>query len=291
MINNFGREFNPETDIIKLQIFLAEMRNKVSQAGYFHLGDLLYRINLSSNNLDILKDIRIWENRERVNGFVLFLPTENNPEFQLRPELYKSNILNEMISWTIERAKQLNLGKIEVSCLDIDYLKKEFLIENGFKQFEDPFVCMERNLDSLPPCFLPKDYTFISYNDRPDLPGIYERTDTIEEYLKMCLLDKYKDDLGLRVCYRNKEIVAGCICWYDDIDNCGLFEPVGTIEKHQKKGLAFAVMAKTLENLKKYGVDKVYIHTSEKNLPAIKLYEKLGFRITNIDNGFELEIK
>ncbi|MDA3846880.1 MAG: hypothetical protein PF505_10135 [Vallitaleaceae bacterium] len=38
-----------------------------------------------------------------------------------------------MVAWTIARAKELNLAKIEVSCLDIDSAKKDFLINNGFK--------------------------------------------------------------------------------------------------------------------------------------------------------------
>ena len=106
---------------------------------------------------------------------------------------------------------------------------------------------------------------------------------TYEEYEYLCNAPGYKNDLGLQVCYQNQEIVSGCICWYDDIDNCGEFEPVGTNGEHRNKGLAFAVMAKTMENLKKYGAHTVYVRTEKDNTSAIRLYQKLGFNITNED--------
>ncbi len=286
----FGRRFEPKNDIIKLQQFLSEMRNLVSQAGYFHLGDLIFRIYKHSNNFDLNKDIRIWEDSGRINGFVLYLQTENNPEFQIRPELYETTITNEMITWTIDRAKELGLKNIEVSCLDKDVLKHRFLIKNGFTKFDDPFVCMEMDHIKIPKYELPKEYSFATISELPQLTRITGDENSNEEYKRMLLSNKYKDDLGIRVCYRNREIVSGCICWYDDIDNCGLFEPVGTKQEHRRKGLAFAVMAKTLENLTRYGADKVYIHTGKDNISAIKLYEKLGFRITNLDHGYELQV-
>ncbi len=102
--------------------------------------------------------------------------------------------------------------------------------------------------------------------------------------------NEYIDDLGIRVLFNDEQIVSGCVCWYDNVDKCGLFEPVGTQKEHRGKGLAFSVMAKTIVNLSKYGATKVYVRTGLDNVPAIKLYEKLGFKITNYDHGFELDI-
>jgi GNAT superfamily N-acetyltransferase len=195
-----------------------------------------------------------------------------------------------MVAWTNARAIELNLTKIEVSCIDVDVAKKDFLISNGFKQFDDPYVCMKMDLVNLPGYTLPKEYTFVTINDRPDLTGLTGEENLSEEYERMYQTDEFRDDLAIRICYKSKIIVAGCICWFDDIDNCGLFEPVGTSAEHRCRGLAYASMAKTLENLKNHGAKTAYVHTSADNTPAIKLYEKLGFKITNIDHGYELEI-
>ncbi len=100
----------------------------------------------------------------------------------------------------------------------------------------------------------------------------------------------YRDELGLRVCYQDREIVAGCICWYDDVGRCGEFEPVGTAEGHRGKGLAYAVMAKALENLSRTRAEMVYVRTGKDNRPAVRLYQKLGFVITDEDQGWGLDI-
>lgn len=282
-----GRPLDKTNDIVKLQGFLAEMRNKISQAGYFHLGDLIYRMAKQSNRFDLEKDIRIWEDSDKIIGFVLYLACENNPEFQIRPEYYNSSLAQEMIQWTIDRAKELKQNNIEVGCLDIDKEKLKFLEKNGFQNLNDSFVCMEMILDQIPIYSIPDEYSFVTYNERPDLTSITGDDSPTDKNSEIFNSDKYRNDLGIRICFKDKEIVSGCICWYDEIDNCGIFEPVGTNEKHRSKGLAFATMSKALENLKQYGATRVYVHTHENNRPAIKLYEKLGFRITNYDHGFE----
>lgn len=285
-----GRKFDPEIDIKKLQLFLSEMRNHISQAGYFHLGDLIYRINKKSNNLDIEKDIRIWEISDEVVGFVFYLTVENNPEFQIRPDMYQTKIANEMILWTINRAKELQHENIEVSCLDIDTKKRDFLTSNKFKFFDDPIVFMEMQLSKIPKYELPNEYTFKTVNELPNLTELTGDELKSDENIMIFNSKEFKDDLGIRICYKNKQIVSGCICWYDNIDECGLFEPVGTIEDHRGKKLAYSAMAKTLQNLKKYSAKKAYVRTGADNIPAIKLYEKLGFSITNYDLGYKLEI-
>ncbi|QEN06244.1 GNAT family N-acetyltransferase [Thiospirochaeta perfilievii] len=284
------RSFNSLYDIKKLQIFLSEMRNLVSPAGYFHLGDLIFRTNKESNNFDILKDIQIWEKSGIIIGFVLYLTTESNPEFQINPDYYNTIISKDMIVWTIERAKELNLNSIEVSCLDIDKKKNEFLLANNFKPFDAPIVFMQRDLKNIPEYKLPVDYSFVTINDFPKTTQITGEESSNKENKNIIKSDKYNDDLGIRVIHKNVQIVSGCICWYDEVDKCGLFEPVGTIEEHRGKGLAFSAMVRTLLNLKNYGANKVYVRTGLDNTPAINLYKKLGFSISNYDNGFELDL-
>lgn len=284
------RHFNPETDIKKLQIFLSEMRKLVSQGGYFHLGDIIYRIYKKGNNFDIKKDIRVWEISDKIIGFVLYLTTDNNPEFQIRPDLYQTLTAKEMISWTIKRAKELKQKKIEVSCLDIDNKKRDFLLSNNFEFFDDPIVFMEIDLLKLPEYKLPNEYSFKTVDELPDLLQLTGEESNSNDYINLYSSKEFKDDLGIRVCYKGKKIVSGCICWYDNIDNSGLFEPVGTAENYRGKGLAYSAMARTLENLYRYGAKKAYVRTNADNIPAIKLYEKIGFKIINYDLGYECKI-
>ena len=237
-------------------------------------------------------DLRIWSDEDdRIGGFVHYLPSDANPEFFLRPALYDSPMAEEMIAWTVARARAGNASTIETSCIGSDAAKAAFLARAGFRQFDDPMVFMARSLDQpIPRSQLPDGYAIVSAQQRPDLPGVTGQPFTHEAYTAIRNASGYRDDLGLRVCFGDQEIVAGCICWYDDIDNCGEFEPVGTVEAHRGKGLALAVMARTLENLKRIDAKRVYVRTGKANRPAVSLYRKLGFVITDEEHGWALSI-
>jgi len=283
--------FNHDADLKRLQRFLVEMRVEDSQAAYFHYGDLLWRIHYAPNQLNASADIRIWsaENGE-IDGFVFYLVNDNNPEFFLRPSLYESKMADEMIEWAKVRAQTVNAHAMETGCVAGESAKEAFLKRHGFVAYDEVFVFMARSLADQGPTFeLPADYSFVS-NSECDLPGVTGTAITREQYAEICRAPGYRDDLGLRVCYKNREIVAGCICWFDDLARSALFEPVGTVAAHRGKGLALAVMAKTLANLRAYEAENVYVRTHKDNIPAVRLYEKLGFEIGAEENGWKLAL-
>jgi len=65
----YRRSSGQENDVRSLQIFLAEMRKEVSQAGYFQFGDLMWRIHYPPNHFDWTTDLRIWnDGKDRIGG-------------------------------------------------------------------------------------------------------------------------------------------------------------------------------------------------------------------------------
>jgi ribosomal protein S18 acetylase RimI-like enzyme len=75
------------------------------------------------------------------------------------------------------------------------------------------------------------------------------------------------------------QIGAFCIAWPDSVNRVGLFEPVGTHPDFQRKGLGKAVMHEALRRLQACGMRQAIVSTSLDNLPAIKLYEAVGFQV------------
>ncbi len=288
-IPRHGRAFDKAEDMGKLQAFLAEMRHQVGQAAYFQWGDLLWRMYYGPSGFDETKDIRLWCDQDgKIEGLVFYLPSHENPEFFLRPDLYDSPIADAMIAWGLTRAAADDVPSIETSCIDCDIAKAAFLKRQGFQPFDDVMVFMARKLDDpIPMGQLSKEYEIVSSADRPDLPSVTGKSMRPAHYAQVCNAPGYKDNLGLRVCYQGQEIVAGCIGWYDALDHCGEFEPVGTSAGHRRKGLAFAVMAKVMENLRHYGAKTMYVRTYKDNVPAVRLYHKLGFHIINEDYGWK----
>jgi mycothiol synthase len=86
------------------------------------------------------------------------------------------------------------------------------------------------------------------------------------------------------------KIGAFCIVWPDSVNQVGLFEPVGTHPDYQRKGLGRAVMLEGLRRLQQRGMSRAMVCTGEDNLPGVKLYESMGFHITNKLGHYEKTI-
>lgn len=61
---------------------------------------------------------------------------------------------------------------------------------------------------------------------------------------------------------------------------------IATHPDHMRKGLALAMMEKTLEKAIKGGCENAYLEVREANVAAKTLYEGLGFRVIGIRKGY-----
>jgi GNAT superfamily N-acetyltransferase len=286
------RVFDEREDVTKLQAFLAEMRHQGAQAGTFQFGDLMYEMHHPLTGFEQEADIRIWESDDGgLCGFVFYRPPDN-PEFLIRAELYGSRIEDEMLSWSLARAEGRNVASIETSCLDSDAAKAAFLSRHEFTKCDDVCVLMERSLaEPLLELRLPDGYSVVTLAECPECAcGIPDSGMARELYRHVQSAPGYNADLDVRAFYRDTDLASGCTCWYDDVDNCGQFQPVGTKEEHRRKGLASAVMTRAMENLRRYGADRVLVWTGKDLDHAVRLYQSLGFRITHEDYAWKREV-
>jgi ribosomal protein S18 acetylase RimI-like enzyme len=74
------------------------------------------------------------------------------------------------------------------------------------------------------------------------------------------------------------EVAAFCITWTDELTRVGHFEPVGTHPAYQRKGLGRSLIFEALGRLQAEGMLEADLCTNHTNLPAIRLYESIGFR-------------
>jgi GNAT superfamily N-acetyltransferase len=254
---------------------------------------LMYEMHHPLTGFEAEADIRIWESDGgECCGFVFYRPPDN-PEFFIRPGHYGSRMENEMLSWSLTRAEQRSVASVETSCLDRDAAKAAFLSRHGFTETDDVCVLMVRSLaEPLPTCQLPDGYSIVTLAERPESAcGIPDSRMARELYKHVQRAYGYKADLDVRAFYHDTLLASGCTCWYDDADNSGQFQPVGTKEEHRRKGLASAVMIKAMENLRHYGADRILVWTSKDNVRAVSLYQSLGFRIAHEDYAWVREIR
>jgi ribosomal protein S18 acetylase RimI-like enzyme len=69
--------------------------------------------------------------------------------------------------------------------------------------------------------------------------------------------------------------------WIDPLNHIGDFGPVGARPAYRRQGLARAVLLECLRRMQGRGVERVSVSTGVTNLPAIRLYESVGFKIVN----------
>jgi GNAT superfamily N-acetyltransferase len=278
--------------LVGLLALFAELRIQRVLPGTFQYGDLMYEMHHPLTGFEPEADVRIWEDDDGgLCGFVFYrLP--NNPEFFLRFELYGSPIEGEMIQWSLSRAAEGGVTFVETSCLDCDSAKAAFLRRHGFTETGDICVLLERSLaEPLPTRRLPDGYSIVTLAECPDSAcGIPDSGMTRELYRHVQSAPRYKADLDVRAFYQDTQLVSGCTVWYDDLDHCGHVQPVGTKKDHRRKGLAFAVISKAMENLRRYGADRVLVWTDKDLNSAVRLYLSLGFRIAHEDYAWERKV-
>jgi ribosomal protein S18 acetylase RimI-like enzyme len=103
---------------------------------------------------------------------------------------------------------------------------------------------------------------------------------TEESYANVMSIWPYRADLDCVVEAPGGTFAASVLCWYDDVNRVGEFEPVGTHPDHRRKGLGAAVCRFALGRLQEEGAETaiVYAGGRDEDASARSLYESVGFR-------------
>lgn len=65
---------------------------------------------------------------------------------------------------------------------------------------------------------------------------------------------------------------------------------LAVLENHRRKGLGYALMAHAMKSLyDDYNCSETYLEVRVSNTPAIKLYEKLGYKVAKVEKAYYLD--
>ena len=129
---------------------------------------------------------------------------------------------------------------------------------------------------------------------------------SVTEINRVCLPENYTDyffiDLFKRypetfiVAEENGEVVGYIMCRIEvGLSNFGLgglvkkghIVSIAVLPEHRRKGVAEAIIRKTMENMQTmYNAKQCYLEVRMTNEPAINLYKKLGFEVTRTIHGY-----
>ena len=136
---------------------------------------------------------------------------------------------------------------------------------------------------------VPHGYTLRTMRDESDLK---ERVEvhravwspsrvTDESYRNVMAAWPYRADLDCVAETAEGTFASYVLCWYDEANRVGEFEPVGTHPDHRRQGLSSATCRYALRRLREEGARTavVYAGGRAEDAPARALYESLGFRM------------
>ncbi|UCC58439.1 MAG: ribosomal protein S18-alanine N-acetyltransferase [Candidatus Bathyarchaeum sp.] len=129
--------------------------------------------------------------------------------------------------------------------------------------------------------FKPSDLDWVIRINRECLP---------ENYTTLFFMNLYKRfPETFIIAETNVEIVGYIMCRIETgipsfkmlgITRKGHVISIAVLPKHQRKGIAQALMQETMQAMASYKAKECYLEVRTSNLPAIELYKKLGFEIT-----------
>jgi ribosomal protein S18 acetylase RimI-like enzyme len=104
---------------------------------------------------------------------------------------------------------------------------------------------------------------------------------TEDRYRRVTQAWPYRTDLDCVVEAPDGSFAAYVLCWYDDVNGVGEFEPVGTHPDYRRRGLGAAVCRYALIRLREEGARQaiVYAGGRDEDERSRALYESVGFRL------------
>ena len=293
------RAYQNEADLKAMIDLLIAGRHARNGSYYVHTGDLCWWLFYPPLSGGLWSSIYLWGDPDESEHLLAWTLLSGGDIFEVyvQPELRGSTFARQAYTWAIEqcaqRAQQNGLEKIRVMWIaEDDDLLPNWLQEAGFVLKKND-VLMERYLEvgdsglaelqgfCIRACHGEKEVEARAKAQYSTFGNTAPFEQYLERWRKFMRSPVYDPELETLAVAPDGCIAAFCLTWTDPVNRIGLFEPVGTHPDFRRLGLGRAVMAEACRRLAQRGMTRAMVCTSQDNLPAIKLYESVGFRTVN----------
>jgi ribosomal protein S18 acetylase RimI-like enzyme len=189
---------------------------------------------------------------------------------------------------------------LSLEALKDDALYLAALERRGYAREDTSLLAFHRPLASLEPAeALPQGWAVRSMAELTAPADLEQRVElhrevwapsrvTLESYQRLRQAAGYRPDLDLVAVSPEGAFGAYCICWADDANHSGEFEPVGARREFRRLGLTRAVLLEGCRRLRAGGATLAIVYTGAADHPpkfdaeaARRLYLAAGFTIVN----------
>lgn len=226
---------------------------------------------------------RIWEDDGELVAVVCSEHPDLGDAFLLRRPGYDA-LLAEMLDYVEKTFPHPQNGTLTVFAYDYDAPLEALLTSRGYeKQTEHPGYDSVFEIGNLPDLNLPAGFTLQSMVDENDIEKRREafgrgfnHEDPIEwptafSYRELQKAPDYRPERDLYIVGPEGNYVSFCIIWYDDRNQIGSLEPVGTHPAYRRRGLAREVVLEAIRRVAALGATEVWVGSGQ------RFYEVLGF--------------
>ncbi|MBN2149241.1 MAG: GNAT family N-acetyltransferase [Anaerolineales bacterium] len=301
-----SRLYETEKDLLQMQALLMEARAQTDDWRYAHIGDLLFWFFMVACHLNPKEHIRLWHDGNKLVGYAI-LGEDPSFDCQVLPDYTWLGIEEEALEWAESRIAELRNtdaqrwgGQLVSGSRQDDAKRIVFLEQHGFYlggEFSE--VNMLCALDGrIPESIVPAGYqvrtvakTAAEYNrgelsNRAEAQRDVWRPWTVgnvndEDYAYFMSLPGYDSELDVVAVAPDGVIAAYVNGWIDPVNKIGDFGPLGARPAYRRQGLTRAVLLECLRRMQERGMNRVSVSTGVLNIPAIRLYEGVGFKIVN----------
>ena len=286
-----ARGYEGMQDLYAMLDLLTEGRESNNGTYYVHRGDLQWWLFYTDVPQEIWQSqIRLWfDRRDRLIGWALLTLGEDTFDVYVSPYLRGDAREYEMLAWS-SHEMSANGDVQNIWAAEDDDVRIRWLEENGFTREQAHFIQFKRSLSGPldgPP--LPEGFSLRTSRGPEDAQlrsvashAAFGSGKPFEEYwprtLRFMQSPVYVPEHEIFVMSPNGEVAAFCIVWTDERAKVGHFEPVATHPNFQRMGLGKSLLFKSFHRLKSEGMTEADVFTNHDNVPAIRLYESVGFQ-------------
>lgn len=292
------RRYRSEADYWRIRGFLREvfLLNDRLELGWQAYRFDYWRWHLIANLGDgRLEDISIWETEEGEIAAVLNCESNGQAFLQVHPSWRSPALVAEMVETAEETLAITGEDGQRSLCVwahSQEPILQETLAGREYSKGDWPEYQRYRSLeDPIEPLPAPEGYIVRSLGVEAELlercyaSGLAFHPDDVQFavenrsnpswYHNIQNAPLYRRDLDLVVMAADGAVASFCTIWFDDVTRTGVFEPVGTVPAHQRRGLAKALMTEGLRRLRRLGATHAYVGSYEEG--AHRLYASVGF--------------
>ncbi|MTI66772.1 MAG: GNAT family N-acetyltransferase [Firmicutes bacterium] len=254
-----------------------------------------------------ISTMRLWINDDfKIVGIIHSEEPSEEAFIQIHPD-YR-HIEKEMINWAEKNiAFKTDDGtkKLVIHCHDGDEHREKLLKGKGYKK-SDRFEYLKwQTLDKeIEDAKLPKGYSIHSAEDgidvkkknkcvvsafnNEDYNEIEPDKEDISIFKSVENAPMYRKDLEIYTEDDNGDMASYALIWFNPVTKTGVYEPVATNNKHQRKGLGRAVIIEGLKRLKSLGAKIAYVGSADEKRSSF--YKSAGFKEYDVYRKWVKEI-